>query len=333
MINEAQYTSAHVMAEKIDDQFESELDIIFVAGETQKKGPVKILGELLRIYGAEQLGEWPIPDSEWNPESNYPTDKYERKVAGKEKPLKGSWYNDLFNETRMGRHYDGAVKAIQSARADKMDEVPKEFEQYKRLTKAELSAEESRWRNRQTMGRNLIKKAMKVHFQMLHIQEQLPKVSVSFLVDDDGNIKSTPTPIVVANASQLAEAKAVSVGTFLGYDVEAAKADGGTVKDLWATAGGSSKDDTNGDEEHNFHITVKTFDSLMGELATFFEAGKGVNLVSLRTEMSKWDDHSILSFGDAIAELNSIYTSDAFQKRYVPLASGEKEQEREKVSA
>lgn len=310
-------------AAQFDNGFDVMIEEVFVASEVMLKGPIKVLIELQRMFGTETLGGWPIPNSEGQLGTNELTDKYVRKVIGKEKPIKGSWYKDLYLATKIGSHQANAVKAIQAVRADDAGSVPTEHAEYKRMSKVELTVEENRLRNRMSKGTNLIKRAMQVQFQIFLISEELPKVGIKFHTDiKTGELAATTTPIVTFNIAAPDQARPASVGTFIGYDVMAAKADGGTAQDLWETSsGGASEPD--GDEDEAFNVTVKTFDSLMAHIANFFEAGKGVNLVTLKAHMKTWDDHSMLSMGSAIEELNQIYTSDEFQKRYVPLATSQ----------
>lgn len=323
-----EFVNATEYGSKIDAQFNEIVEEVFTASEVMLKGPIRVLSELQRIFGVETLGLWPIPNSEGKLGSNELTDKYERRVVGKEKPIKGSWYKDLYLSTSIGIGQSNAIKSLQAVRSDKMDEVATEHADYKRMTKVELSIEEGRLRARMSKGTNLIKRAMQVQFQMFLITEELPKVGVRFAMDvNTGELMATTVPIVTYNVAAPEQAKAVSVGTFIGYDVMAAKAANGTAQDLWETASGGAKDSEEGEDEHDFAITVATFDSLMAAITNFFEAGKGVNAVTLKVAMKKWDEHSILSFGDAVAELNNIYTSPEFQERYVPLATGQNKEQ------
>lgn len=322
----SEFINATEYGAKFDSQFNDVVEEVFAASEVMLKGPIRVLTELQRMF-SDDLGKWPIPNSEGKLGSNELTDKYERRVVGKEKPIKGSWYKDLYLSTPIGKAQEEAIKSLQAVRADKMDDVAKEHVDYKRMTKVELSQEEGRLRARMSKGTNLIKRAMQVQFQIFLISEELPKVGVKFAIDvSSGELMATTVPVVTFNIEAPEQAKAVSVGTFIGYDVMAAKAANGTAQDLWETASGSAKDSADGEDEHDFAVTVATFDSLMAAITNFFEAGKGVNAVTLKNAMRKWDKHSILSFGDAVAELNNIYTSDEFQKMYVPLATGQQEQ-------
>jgi hypothetical protein len=314
--------NSNQLAGMIDAEFEASFEELFEASAKKIRGPLVILAELNRVFG-DKLVYFPVPDSPHDPKSNVLTDKYETKVKTDDgyKTLKGSWYKDFYMGTHRGARMGKEIEAIGLA-ISKPTDVPAEYRDLNKLTKNELESRRKALRQNTTYAVNLIKRAMKVYQQMALINEKLPKIGVEFLTGEDGNVSMSPVPIVVFNKDKMIESKVISVGTLISYDVDKALRDGGSVQDLWATAGsgeGDSGGANDSEPETSFDITVAKFDDLVAELQNFLEGNGGINMAHLSNAIKKWDDSSILSLGDLCSEFQTIY--NMIQPRYEKLAT------------
>lgn len=312
------------LAKLIDADFETNLEGIFEAAAKKAQGPLVMLAEMNRVFG-DLLANFPVPDSPWNPQSNVVTDKYERslKTDDGKKVIKGSWYADFYAATHRGAKVYQELDQISLA-ITKPEDVAKEYSDLKQLTKSQLEARRNVLRQKKTLGPTMIKKAVKIYQQMALVMQAASegklKATVEIMTDDNGEISRAPTPIVVYDPNKTTSTKVVSVGTFLSYDVDKAIRDGGTVQDLWGTAGSSSETGSNDTGPiATFDIKVANFKEYIVDGLNFMEGNGGINTAHLANAMKKWDEAAILSFGDFAAEITNLY--NVVKDRYIAISA------------
>lgn len=292
------------------------------------RGPVTVCIDLQRDFGDEILN-WPTPGSKESDTNN--PDKFTLSVVvdGDTKKKPASFYSLVFDSTKRGKRIAANVAAIDAAEKGSADapafftelhgkEAAALYASYKRMTKAERTAERARETQDKTNARGVLVKAVKVTQQMARINS-MEKVGVRFFMvttkDEDGVtdikvLKNTPKPIVIYDKTEAANATPVSVDTFLSYDVDTAKANGGTMGDLTETAGrdGSGGTPQAGGKGQVPRITsVEQFEGYTAEYAAYLqsEAGKANMLKSVAGKNPELMIQSLCEIADA---LDSITT-------------------------
>lgn len=313
------------LASHVDAGFTAAIDTITYAKETVVSGAIMIEQELRRVFSKEDLASFPIPDSVNSAESptNNP-DKYKAPTPTKDGTVRNSprsFYNDLFEEMPSGKNIRKQLTGI-SAAINETNEAPAE---YKRMSKGERKAEQALWQGRVITGRNLIKRAMKLLLQWDRIKSELPKVAIQYVVktDKDGNesVIRSPKPIMVYDPANPVDMNVYSVTSFLSFKPDVALAKGGTVKDLWETAGrqgGEGQGDENGGK-----VVVKVgmgmddTDKVIATMAHQWDpedADGRKRLAAFKKHLTakdkagKMNEDLILSFGDFMMAADEAWT-------------------------
>jgi hypothetical protein len=273
------------------------------AREDVARGEVFIREQLVGLYG-DKLKDWPVPDSESTEAKpiNNP-DKYTTTATGAKGTtisVGGSWYKNYATDLALGKEYVAIIKGAQAWLKGE-GKLPETYtlagvvHKYS-ADKYKLAALIQRIDERITRMTNSIKRAVAFHFQWLLIEEELPNVAVSYVVeeDEDGEevIVSTTKPILIRNADIVkfpGEFSQVSVTTFNGYDVNEAVLKGGTYTNLIQTSKGSGDGET------------PTVERLVKNDATFFSACSDIifmledvaNMARIRRQLNQPGDEAV----------------------------------------
>jgi hypothetical protein len=100
------------------------------------------------------------------------------------------------------------------------------------MEKRQLKTQYDRWRSRQTSGRKMLRKALKLHFQEREFDAELEDLAMDYW-QVDGQLQVTSRPIVITDPKNTARFRAISTNRFLQIDVWELKAKGGTWEDLF----------------------------------------------------------------------------------------------------
>jgi hypothetical protein len=194
---------------------DKQLDVI----ETAMLSPVWLLFELRRMY-SNDLDGFPEPDT--------------KEEKGDENPdwyadgdTKRSVLNDFFDSLPQGRTCRHNLQAIRKAIAGKEAPAP-----FAGMERKELQTQRDRWRARQTSGRKMLRKALKVHFQELEFINELDDLWMNYWTVD-GRLQVTSKPIVITDPNNEARFRTISINRFLQIDVWEIKEKGGKWEDLF----------------------------------------------------------------------------------------------------
>jgi hypothetical protein len=282
---------------------------------TVKNGALTFLSFLRVTYPDNTLLGWPRPgtNAKDNPGLNN-LDKATRMGVnartGKRGPVPVSFYDELSDNTAVGKDACDHLEAISKCRKNPKDNsISADMaKKYSTASVRTFDADESLYQTRKDDFRNLVKRAMLVWFMMADLQN-FPKVSVEILTEKDNEgkdigVRRTGTPIWLESTTEKGVYRALSVTQFLSIDIDAAKSAGGTFEDIIATLGkGADEDDEveglpaipAGDTEAIFdHCAV---------LAAWFEDVN--NVKKLIAAVPKVDGHAALSLYNLSAALES----------------------------
>lgn len=295
------YDAAVKAGEAMSDNTLEDVATYIEDKQAVKRGPIILCNDMMADYGIEAIASWPEPGSKAGETGNEQPDKFtmSQTVDGvtKKKPM--SYYSILFDSTKKGREIALGLRAVDMA--DKGEANGPEgydvesFKQLKRVFPVDRKAERATLSQARTDARNALIKGVQILKQWARV-EQMEKVGVRWSMKDSGEkypadyenealrgkpimvLRNTPKPVVLWNKLEASEATAVSVDTFLSYNVEAALKNGGGIGDLAETASrdGSAGEANAGAAGQVAHITnTAQYEGFVAELAAKMQTDEG----------------------------------------------------------
>jgi hypothetical protein len=217
----AQVQGAKSLAQLVDMTFESVIEQSIIHDEEAKRSPIAVYDEVKRLFPKEVIAEkFPVPGSERKAGSNTFTDVYPVQ-RGKRKG-KGSWYDDFADATPFGQTLQQSI--------DRMEKTTNKESVWS--SRAALDGLKSRQRK----NRSLIKKGFGLWFQFAAFAEHDDRIDAYIVARREGDKDvpvNTPNPIVLVEMVKHPEkgtptpgrtSKAVSISTFLNYNLDRAVA-------------------------------------------------------------------------------------------------------------
>lgn len=256
------------MAASVAEDFsEKTLEYIgkFIAiKQEQTRGPAAMALRLTADHGSDAIVDWPEPGSKEGSTGNRLPDKFTTTyiVDGVNKRKPASFYSLVVADTDRGVSIGLAIAELdqieklaepspQWVDAYGEDKDAKEmWLKYKAYTKAERAQERARLVNDRTNFRGLVVKGTRVVKHMAKVNA-MSKVGVTFAYepkktndkDEERVLKNTPAIVVLYSKGEqggafdpTADVSTCTIDTFLSYKVDTAIANGGSLKDLIATA-------------------------------------------------------------------------------------------------
>lgn len=326
---------AFTIAGKLDDAFGKVLEGEIEAREKTKTGALRVRDELVRVFTSKGLLELPFPDlpavDKTTGVKNNNPDKYIKyvKIDGEMKKKNASFWGDTFDKSSIGREYTAKINGLKAAKESKKD-APSEF---LGLSDADRGSEMAKWTQRRTDGIALLKRAVKIEHRWHEIEEAMgDKVGIRLSTipkrDIKGNVvkvdgkevrelRRTPKPIVLFSKEEEGTGNAVSIGTFLSFDIAKSVQNGGALSDLLATTGRAGNNGQGESETPVDGKAIKTLDELTGVLglvASFLDdaspdgkkhAAQLAKAMAAKTEDA---DHLIRTVGGTCMVLDDLWT-------------------------
>lgn len=316
---------ASVISSKLnsDDTAKKVLHSAVLDNENAKKGPHLFYLNMVRVIGAEIMNSLPRVGSKDgnNPDVYDTTDTNGKKVEG-------SMSGDIADTTDEGSAIVQSMRNIQQST------------EISDADKAERVAQFTQRRNR---VRTIVRAAIRLHHHLADFRE-IDGISIGFaktkvIVNEKPVEKyrdDTTKPLFVVDMSDVengstANAKYVSVGEFLSFKLDRAKAEIATGKNPWKAVVGSGKRGTKKKTGPAAQVkrigSVDEAESYVAELAYWFgnieSAGKDSGygkIMNKLANMPKGDErkHFILSLGRLYYGMDGIGVKiDAEYQRYV----------------
>lgn len=293
---------------------------VLTSEETAKRGPLDCYLELRAAYGDDddKLNDLPIVGSQtWQDdeqEASNNADRYKVPVPKTDGGIKyeiRSFYAKLYDNTDDGIKAQTQLDytAVHLAKESTLDDK-KSAGDYLGMTRSQIIAEKKLWSGRQTRGRNLWRKAARVHQQILAVRE-LPKVAMDIAhrirkVDGkDVKVYSKSTsPIIIADQSgglgSIGFHNELSVSQFLSLKPASAAMAGGGYEALMETMRRSAADP-------KAKGRMATFDELRTDCYRISQyLDNEDNLKQVTFQLNKADKPTVLAIGRAAGELGAL---------------------------
>lgn len=300
-------SEAKRLAQMVDETFSTQVEQTFEAREIMKRAGLVWLLELRRVYSDEEMDSLPVPGTDTG---NNP-DKYKRSAntgTGERQSPVGAFYLDWFDETPMGKHINGQIKAIKDAKSKAVgadltlnDNVPKR------------DAMLNKWEARRTNGVTQVRLAVNIWLKMRSISEYLPNVEVEFLTTGEDNnveVMATTTPIRVYGTVKPHNSYVYSIGSFLQLKPSVAAEKAGNTGDQAAALDATTAREPNGPQTYDWSIKdIPSFNYGMSELSNLLDNGKTVTalIVALNKTDSDADYEHIFTVYEALQGIVSKY--------------------------
>ena len=342
-----------------DAVFMTDLEKAFVRKLEEKQGAIPLYRRMSKDFSATELEDMPLPGSkppeqqkgESNADyakrlagSNDTYDYYPQTTRNAQKIPAGYIWNDIadgLNNENVEKIADLGKLTSSKASVEDKAAVRAKSDLYKGKSSAQLESMLKTAKDRRGTFRTLVKRAFELYLQIERIQDDYPSVEVSFhtvpngVPDADGNvpIETTSAPILIqgldAEGNKTIFGEAVSVASFLRFNVDKALANGGTLDDLLKSGGKEKPPETpTGEGGGRATYGADDLDSVFGTLAFTLEDKLGKAMLAAKLSAKDEDAKDfILSFGRTFHAMTALFVGTMTSKRYEKFIREEEEAE------
>lgn len=306
-----------------DSIAEAAFNRIIDAKLVAKNGALDAMLHLVRLFVRKDhndLADMPVPRSKIGNNA----DRYETTITtskGVVRPGHGYVTRDFVTDT-IGKAY-----AVELARINKLP-----------VKSADTATEQALWEGKLTDAETLFNRGLRLYQQFEAFKEHLPLVSATYQIvrdktgkpelDTNGmeQLRSSPTPIVVALKADPLKPSVMSITSFLSVKVLKAKALGGTLADVLKAM--ARETDPNAPKEFvaKDNMSIADFFNIVAVLNRYVdqqtELGKA-HVRTLITELGKKDaDDKVRMLGDLIWSYDGAFNPH-IDKRYQAMKIGD----------
>lgn len=314
-------SSAYEYASKWDDQFIADLETNAQAALENKRGAAVLMLDLIRMHGKETiLNNWPVPGSKatesQNPHRYNKTTKDAVTGETKTGTNNGDWYFDLFDASKPGRAFQLKMVSWKGAKAGEKGKHILPRHAAMAGDEIKLIAEKGKLDSERNTKKAGIVRAVNTIFQMHRINTET-QMEVELITQDNGAPVESQKLLYAHNKKDRKQFRILTIGQLLALSVDKAKAAGGEYAHVIGTTGRGPK--AKGGEAVDYTIkSIKTFDSVTAEYATFFEKlrkdTKAMNTFLTHLNEEGGED-MLLSLNSIMTDIDSYLSKPAYQKR------------------
>lgn len=306
--------AAIAFADKLNssDQFFADMETAVDATTHTKVAAIFIASDIGEIFTKEEIAGMPIVDTNKTDDEKYEGNNPDwTKILDGKKTSRISYFNTMLDRSKWGISLTAELERIGDAIAGK-EGCDKAL---KAKGKPHMEAEKARVKDRQSIVRNLFRKAMRVVQQRAKLTDMMEGILFQYWTDKDGAIIPSPKPIMLSVPSKPGLFDNFSVSQFLSLDIDEAilnRTDNGDEA-TWTALIATLKKGADEEEEvddNNYNIdNDKKLETAAASMLTFLRDQKNVNRLFAKIDKAKnLDDVAdyLLTLSGLATEFNDL---------------------------